>query len=55
MPVVNFLNLKVIRILTKDYVFTFSLRAARATLGRSASGTLEWKTAEGVQLKHLEL
>lgn len=40
--------------LTKDYVFTSSSRAAVATLARSASGPLEWKTAEGVQLKSLE-
>lgn len=38
--------------LTKDYVFTSSSRAAGATLARSASGPLEWKTAEGVQLKY---
>lgn len=41
--------------LTKDYVFTSSSRAASATLARSASGPLEWKTKEGVQLKHFEL
>lgn len=41
--------------LTKDYVFTSSSRAASATLARSASGPLEWKTAEGIQLKSLEL
>lgn len=40
--------------LTKDYVFTSSSRAASATLVRSASGPLEWKTADGVQLKHFE-
>lgn len=38
--------------LIKDYVLTSSSRAAGATLARSASGPLEWKTAEGVQLKH---
>ena len=41
--------------LTKDYVFTSSSRAAGATLARSASGPLEWKTLEGVQLKFLEV
>jgi len=41
--------------LTKDYVFTSSSRAAAATLARSASGPLEWKTMDGVQLKHFEL
>jgi len=38
--------------LTRDYVFTSSSRAAGATLARSASGPLEWKTIEGVQLKY---
>ncbi|PUB29452.1 uncharacterized protein DUF4357 [Elizabethkingia sp. YR214] len=41
--------------LTKDYVFTSPSRAASATLARSASGPLEWKTAEGIQLKSLEV
>lgn len=41
--------------LSKDYVFTSSSRAAAATLARSASGPVEWKTEEGVQLKHYEL
>lgn len=41
--------------LTKDYVFTSSSRAASAVLARSASGPLEWKTGEGVQLKHFEI
>lgn len=41
--------------LTKDYVFTSSSRAAAATLARSASGPLEWKTAEGIQLKSFEV
>lgn len=41
-------------LLTKDYVFTSSSRAAAATLGRSASGPLEWKTESGVQLKYYE-
>ncbi|MFY0256048.1 GIY-YIG nuclease family protein [Chitinophaga sp. 30R24] len=41
--------------LTKDYVFTSPARAAAATLARSASGPLEWKTSEGVQLKHFDL
>lgn len=41
--------------LTKDYVFTSPSRAASATLARSASGPLEWKTAEGVQLKFFEV
>lgn len=40
--------------LTRDYVFTSSSRAAAATLARSASGPLEWKTDKGVQLKFLE-
>ncbi|WP_419870390.1 GIY-YIG nuclease family protein [Chryseobacterium sp. CT-SW4] len=41
--------------LTKDYIFTSSSRAAAATLARSASGPLEWKTEEGVHLKYLEV
>jgi len=41
--------------LTKDYIFTSSSRAASATLARSASGPLEWKTVEGIQLKSFEL
>ncbi|MEJ5993392.1 GIY-YIG nuclease family protein [Pedobacter sp. Du54] len=41
--------------LTKDYVFTSSSRAAAATLARSASGPLEWKTIEGIQLKSFEI
>ncbi|HIC8808360.1 GIY-YIG nuclease family protein [Elizabethkingia anophelis] len=41
--------------LTKDYVFTSPSRAAAATLARSASGPLEWKTAEGIQLKTFEV
>jgi hypothetical protein len=41
--------------LSRDYVFTSSSRAAAAILARSASGPLEWKTAEGVQLKHFEV
>ena len=41
--------------LTKDYIFTSSSRAASATLARSASGPLEWKTSGGIQLKSLEL
>lgn len=41
--------------LTKDYVFNSSSRAAGATLARSASGPLEWKTEEGVQLKHFKV
>jgi len=41
--------------LKKDYVFTSSSRAAAAVLARSSSGPLEWKTDEGVQLKHFEL
>ncbi|QBJ86078.1 GIY-YIG nuclease family protein [Chryseobacterium gleum] len=41
--------------LTKDYIFTSSSRAAAATLARSASGPLEWKTEGGVQLKNLEI
>lgn len=42
-------------LLTKDYVFTSPSRAAAATLARSASGPLEWKTAEGVQLKFFDI
>lgn len=41
-------------LLTKDYVFNSSSRAAAATLARSASGPLEWKTASGIQLKQFE-
>ncbi|WP_197091669.1 GIY-YIG nuclease family protein [Sphingobacterium endophyticum] len=41
--------------LTKDYVFTSPSRAASATLARSASGPLEWKTEEGIQLKSFEV
>lgn len=41
--------------LTKDYIFNSSSRAAAATLARSASGPIEWKTEGGVQLKHLEI
>lgn len=41
--------------LTKDYIFTSSSRAAAATLARSASGPIEWKTEEGIQLKYLEI
>ncbi|MES2650637.1 MAG: DUF4357 domain-containing protein [Bacteroidota bacterium] len=41
-------------VLTKDYVFTSPSRAAAATLARSSSGPLEWKTREGIQLKHFE-
>lgn len=41
--------------LTKDYIFNSSSRAASATLARSASGPLEWKTEGGIQLKYLEI
>lgn len=41
--------------LTKDYIFNSSSRAAAATLARSASGPLEWKTETGIQLKNLEI
>lgn len=41
--------------LTKDYIFNSSSRAASATLARSASGPLEWKTEAGIQLKYLEI
>lgn len=41
--------------LTKDYIFNSSSRAASATLARSASGPLEWKTEAGIQLKNLEI
>ncbi|NIG55310.1 GIY-YIG nuclease family protein [Chitinophaga sp. Cy-1792] len=40
--------------LTKDYIFTSSSRAAAATLSRSSSGPIEWKTADGIQLKSFE-
>ncbi|WP_240755244.1 DUF4357 domain-containing protein [Pedobacter sp. SYP-B3415] len=40
--------------LTKDYMFSSSSRAASATLARSASGPLEWKTLAGIQLKYFE-
>jgi hypothetical protein len=40
--------------LTKDYVFNSPFCAASAILGRSASGPLEWKTEDGVQLKQFE-
>ena len=40
--------------LTKDYIFNSSSRAAAATLARSASGPLEWKTENGIQLKQFE-
>jgi hypothetical protein len=40
--------------LTKDYIFNSSSRAAAATLARSASGPLEWKTETGIQLKQFE-
>lgn len=42
-------------LLTKDYVFTSPSRAAAATLARSASGPLEWKTSEGIQLKFFNI
>ncbi|WP_228460437.1 DUF4357 domain-containing protein [Chryseobacterium gallinarum] len=41
--------------LTKDYIFTSSSRAAAATLARSASGPLEWKNEQGVQLTNLQV
>ncbi|WP_312296503.1 GIY-YIG nuclease family protein [Chryseobacterium sp.] len=41
--------------LAKDYIFNSSSRAASATLARSASGPLEWKTEAGIQLKYLEI
>jgi hypothetical protein len=41
--------------LKKDYIFTSPSRAAAATLARAASGPLEWKTKDGVQLKHFDL
>lgn len=41
-------------LLTKDYVFNSSSRAAAAILARSASGPLEWKTKSGIQLKQFE-
>lgn len=40
--------------LTKDYLFSSSSRAVDAVLARSASGPMEWKTAEGIQLKKFE-
>ncbi|MDR6919591.1 DUF4357 domain-containing protein [Chryseobacterium sp. 2987] len=41
--------------LTRDYIFNSSSRAAAATLARSASGPLEWRTEDGIQLKYLEI
>ncbi|KFF75593.1 methionine sulfoxide reductase [Chryseobacterium sp. P1-3] len=41
--------------LTKDYIFTSSSRAAAATLARSASGPLEWKNEQGIQLTNLQV
>lgn len=41
--------------LTKDYIFNSSSRAAAATLARSASGPIEWKTEGGATLKCLEI
>lgn len=41
-------------LLTKDYVFNSSSRAATVTLARSASGPSEWKTENGISLKHIE-
>jgi len=41
--------------LTRDYIFNSSSRAASATLARSASGPLEWRTEDGIQLKYLEI
>ena len=40
--------------LQKHYTFNSSSRAAAMILGRSASGPLEWKTKQGLQLKQLE-
>lgn len=41
-------------LLTKDYTFNSSSRAAAMALARSASGPLEWKTDNGIQLKQFE-
>lgn len=41
-------------LLTKDYIFTSSSRAAASVLARSASGPIEWKTEEGISLKKTE-
>ena len=41
-------------VLSKDYVFTSSSRAAAIVLGRSARGTTEWKTDKGMQLNQVE-
>lgn len=40
--------------LLKHYTFNSSSRAAAMILGRSASGPLEWKTKQGIQLKQFE-
>lgn len=40
--------------LTKDYLFSSSSRAVDAVFASSASGPVNWKTAEGVQLKTIE-
>jgi hypothetical protein len=41
-------------ILSRDYIFNSSSRAAAAILARSASGPIEWKTDTGIQLKQFE-
>lgn len=40
---------------TRHYTFNSPSRAAAMILGRSASGPLEWKTANGIQLKQFEI
>ena len=41
-------------LLTRDYVLSSSSRAAGITLARSASGPIEWKTEDGIQLASIE-
>jgi hypothetical protein len=40
--------------LTRDYAYSSSSRAAAMALGRSASGPVEWKTENDMQLKNYE-
>ena len=40
--------------LTEDYVFASPSTAAMVMLGRSSNGRVEWKTADGKTLKHLQ-
>ena len=41
-------------LLKKSYIFNSSSRAASIILGRSATGPGEWKTVDGITLKHFE-